>query len=167
MLLTALHSGPVSLHLTVPAAKVLFLRLLLHIKLTLAVDHAAEVRLLAIVALIEGAGVHGQGKEIALVEVAWASEPLIRGKILVLGNLKCKFVDLLTQLSEIVEFLGDFGAPDLLNFALAAGAGHESEGDLQRAPSVLQELMDAVGVEDVTAAELDASFSLEFARVAD
>ena len=48
----------VSLHLTVFAPQVLLFDLLLHIELRSAVDHATEVRLLTVEALVESAGVH-------------------------------------------------------------------------------------------------------------
>ena len=50
---------------------------------------------------------------------------------------------------------------------LTVRAGHESESDPQRGPLVLQQLHDAVGVEDVAAGKLGAVLNAELLRVAD
>ena len=60
MLLAVARAGTVGLHLAVLAAQVLFLCSLLSLKLLQAVYHTAEVRDLAVEALIESAGVHGK-----------------------------------------------------------------------------------------------------------
>ena len=49
----------------------------------------------------------------------------------------------------------------MLNLLLAAGARHEGKGDPQRAPAVLEQIDDAVGMEDVAAGENTAGLSAE------
>ena len=167
MLLALFHSGAVGLHLALFAAKILFLRLVFDVELLLAVNHAAEVGLFAVVAFVEGALVHGKSEKIALVMVASRLQALIVGEALVLSGLKCKALDFLSQIAEDLKLCTDLGAPLLLNLLLALRAGHESEGNFERIPAVLQKLKDAVGVEEVAASKLHASLRLELAREAD
>lgn len=55
------------------------------------------------------------------------------------------------------EFLTNFGNCVMtVHILLASGALHEVEGDSLRAPTMAEQLSDAVGVEDVPAVELQA-----------
>ena len=66
MLRTLFHSGTVSFDLAIFAAKVFLLRFLFLVSLLLAVDHATEVGLLAVEALVEGALLHGDIDKVIL-----------------------------------------------------------------------------------------------------
>ena len=100
MLLAVAAAGAVGLHLAVLAAQVLFLCALLCLELLLAVHHAAEVRALAVVALIEGARVHGEVKQLAFEAVTGRRETLIRVKALLLSHVEGHPLDPLLQLPE-------------------------------------------------------------------
>ena len=93
MLLAVAGAGAVGLHLAVFAAQVLFLCALLSLKLLLAVYHAAKVRILAVIALIEGAGVHGKVKELALEAVTTCRKALIQVKALILSHVEGHSLD--------------------------------------------------------------------------
>ena len=61
----------------------------------------------------------------------------------------------------------DLGAPDLCDLLLALRASHESKGDLEGVPAVLEKVVDAVGMKDVPAPELHTGLFSQLARVAD
>ena len=74
----------------------------------------------------------------------------------------------LLEAEERTQFASDrIGDTFKLNLLLAARARHESEGDSECSPFVLEELDDTVGVEDMAARELGACFTTEFCCVAD
>ena len=54
-----------------------------------------------------------------------------------------------------------------LNRLLALWAAHEAERDPQGRPLVLEQLQDAVGVEDVATLELDGGLLMQLTSVAD
>ena len=86
---------------------------------------------------------------------------------LVLSSFKRHLPNLISHLSKHFQLLIDLIAVGLCcNLLLARWASHEGEGDLQRAPAVLQQLQHAVFVEDMAAAELNARFIFEVAGVA-
>ena len=68
---------------------------------------------------------------------------------------------------EVLELGIDQLAAGLLDLLLAAGARHESEGDLEGVPLVLEELVDAAGMEDMSAAKLHTGLLAKLAGVAD
>ena len=167
VLVTSLLASAVSVHGAVPAAQVLLAGPLLDSKLGLAVDHSSEVGLLAVIALVERAAVEGELEELALIMVTWGGEALILVKALVLSDLKSHLLDRVAELVEGLELSIDQLAARLFDLLLAAGARHEGEGDLEGAPLVLEELVDAVGMEDMPAAELHTGLLAKLARVAD
>ena len=167
VLCTGLLPCTVSLHLAIPAAKVLLAELILVVEGSSTIDHAAEVRLLAVVALVEGAIVHGEFEELAFVVVARASEALIFVEALVLGHIESDLMNALAKLVKFFELSLNLLAPCLSDLLLAARAVHEGEVDLERAPAGLEEHLDAICVEDVATAELHAGLRLKLARVAD
>ena len=167
VLFAVTHACAISFELAVLAAQVLFFGVLFHAELLLAVDHASEVGLLAVVALEEGARVQGEAQQVALVGVAWRHQSLALVQALVLSHFKSELFDAFTELGEGGELLGDRSAAFNLYVLFAAGAGHEGEGDLEGIPSVLEKLQHAIGVEDMAAAESDAGLFAQLACVAD
>ena len=67
MLFAVLLTGTVSFHLAGFAAQILFFCVFFDAKLQMAVDHATEVRFLAIVALVESACMHRELEQFALI----------------------------------------------------------------------------------------------------
>ena len=67
MLPTIFFTGSEDFHLAVFAAKIFPIDMLFNTKLKLAVNHATEVRFLAVVALVESACVHRELKQFALI----------------------------------------------------------------------------------------------------
>ena len=67
MLVTDDNTGAKSLKLAVLADKVLLRGTLLDSELLLALNHAAEVGLLTLVALIEGAFLHGEAEKVTMI----------------------------------------------------------------------------------------------------
>ena len=68
---------------------------------------------------------------------------------------------------EVLELGIDQLAAGLFDFLLAARARHESEGDLEGVPLVLEELVDTVGMENMSTAKLHTGLLAKLACVAD
>ena len=110
------------------AEKILGLRLvpLDVVHLLLAVDEAAEVRLLAIVALVERAAMVGKFLRLLVVYVVNVAQALILENSLLLSMDHCMRLNLLLETEEGSELrLNRLRESLHLNFLLAAGAGHE------------------------------------------
>ena len=76
-------------------------------------------------------------------------------------------VNCIAHLAKLFQLLIDLKAACFSDFLLASRASHEGEGDLQSAPSVLEQLKHAVFVENMATAELDARFVFQVARITD
>ena len=147
--------------------------LLLHFAFRLhglaAVLHAAEVRLLALEALVVSTIVHSEALKVIKVDVALfddAARPVI-------ALLFCFFCRKLADLGLEVQGLLDerreswhLVASDG-DFLFARWAVEVSESDTERCPFVIKKLLHAVGVEDVAAAQSDAGLLSKLAREAD
>ena len=135
--------------------------------LLLTVDESTEVRLFACVALVEGAAVVGVSLWLSVVVVTNRGESLIGKDALHLCVPKSHLFNFLLEAEERAQFASDgIGDTFKLDLLLAARARHESEGDSECGPFVLEELDDTVGVEDMAARELGACFTTEFCCVA-
>ena len=95
------------------------------------------------------------------------SEALILVKALIHGLIKGHLLDLSSHGIELGKLLDNWLASTLLDFCLALGARHKREGDLHRAPSVLEELLNAACVVQMTTAKLDNFLATELACVTD
>ena len=183
---TAVHALPVDLDATmrlagglsgtdlleeaILAEEVFFLGLaLLSVgHLLLAVDETTEVGLLATVALIEGCAVVGELLGIVVVGITDSGETLIMENPLIFSVLKSLLLNMLFEGNERAELAGNgLGDTSDVDLRLAAGAAHEGESDSECSPLVLEELNDAICVEDMAAGKLGASFSAELGGVAD
>ena len=136
------------------AEKILGLRLvpLSVVHLLLAVDEATKVGLLAIVALVEGAAMVGKFLRLLVVYVVNVAQTCILENSLILSIDHCLRLNLLLETEEGSELgLNRLRESLHLNFLLAAGAGHEGEGDSEGGPLVFEEVHDTVRVEDVAA----------------
>ena len=135
-------------------------------KSCLTVNHATEVDLVAVEALIESAGVQCVFKELAMV-VATFLDALRLVQSLVLCDLECLLFNLEFLFLDLDDLVSDLLALDILSdLSLAARASQEGEGHLESRPLVLYELKDAVSVEDVSTGELDTRLGAQVACVA-
>ena len=124
----------------------------------LAVNETTEVGLLATSALVEGAAVVGVFLRLVVVDVIWVLKSLIGKDSLALCILEGLSLNLFLQGNQWSKLSGDGLGESLdLELLVAAWAGHEAEGDSESGPLVLEELHEAVGVEDVAAGKLGAS----------
>ena len=106
-------TGSRSLELALLAAEVLFACSLFLAEGHLTVDHATEVNLLALKALVEGALVQSKGLEVALV-VASGQVSLRLVKSLVFGHFQGLDLHFVFHLLQFDDFIADFEAIDLL-----------------------------------------------------
>mmetsp|Transcript_46748 Transcript_46748/g.61839 ORF Transcript_46748/g.61839 Transcript_46748/m.61839 type:complete len:180 (+) Transcript_46748:907-1446(+) len=136
--LAVVKTGTISFHLAVFAAQILFLGMLFDTQLLLAVDHASKVGLLAVKALIEGAGMEGKFEQLSFVVVTRGPQALIFVKALIHSDLQSLFFDLTAKLLQLSKFFADQVAASLFDLLLAAWARHEGKGDLQSIPLVLE-----------------------------
>ena len=85
------------------------------------------------------------------------------------GILECLALNILLHVEKWAKLGRNLLGEALLelDFLLAARALHEGEGDAQGRPAVLEQLYEAVCVENVAAAELRAGLLAELTRVAD
>ena len=81
-------SSSIQLELAIFAAQIFFLRALLLIKLLFAVNHASKVRLLAVKAFVESAGVHCEAFQITVVGISWSCQSLAVVQALVPSSLQ-------------------------------------------------------------------------------
>ena len=72
-----------------------------------------------------------------------------------------------SEIHQLVDFVEDLINVVCLDWRLASRTAHEGESDPQTGPLVLEQLDNAVGVEDVPAAQLDTWLFFELAREAD
>ena len=79
-------------------------------ELLLAVEHAAKVCFLAGEALIEGASVHRESQQIALIRIAFCCQPLAFIQALALSGLQSLCFDALFQLGKTCELFVDLRA---------------------------------------------------------
>ena len=166
MYVTAFLTCTVHLHLTIPTAKVLFVDFFFVIESTSAVDHTTKVWLLAVVALVKSAIVHGKLKKLSLIVVARAGQSFILVKALFFSYIKCNIMNILSKLIQFGKLAFDLFTSRLCDLLFAARAVHEGKVDLKSAPTGLEEHLDAIGVEYMTTAKLDASLRIKIARVA-
>ena len=75
MLFTLFDSGPVDLHLAWSALQILFLCLIFHVELALAIDQSAKVWFTAVEALIERASMHSCLKKLLITKIFIAGGP--------------------------------------------------------------------------------------------
>ena len=136
------------------------------LQVALAVNKAAVERLLAAVALVEGA--LGQNVLVRLVVELAACLGNGCHVDLALGlELLGECQDVLLELQELVQVGVELRALlEALDGRLAGGAGEELKRDAEGAPLVAEEVTDALGVEDVAAAELDRWVRAQLAREA-
>ena len=155
---------------TVLAEKILLFGVLLFsvCHFLLAIDQASKVRLLALVALVERASMVRELLWFAKVGICWILETLIIQNTLLLSILEGQSLDLLFQAKERAKNccyrLRDASDLDLL---LAARTRHESKGDTESCPFVLEQLHYAIRVEDVPAGQFRARFFSKLLSVAD
>ena len=136
--------------------------------LLLAVDETTEVGLLATVALVEGCAVVGELLGVVVVSITHSGETFIMEDPLIFSVLKSLLLNMLFEGNERAELAGDgLGDTSDVDLLLAAGAAHEGESDSECSPLVLEELNDAICVEDMAAGKLGASFRAELCGVAD
>lgn len=131
--------------------------------LLLAVDKAAEERLVALATLVEGAFVKGELERLLIEVISFGLQALILQQSLILSDLHGLRLNFRFELEKVSELLAHrVGAVEtLLDRCLTAWAAHEGERDLQSRPLVSQELADAFEVENVPAAELEAGSGTE------
>jgi hypothetical protein len=124
------------------------LALLCHLLLT--VDEATEVRLLATVALVEGAAAVGKFLMLAVIDVILGDESFIVEDTLPLGVREGLFLNTLFERDERTKLTSNrLGQAHNINLLLAAGAAHEGESNSEGSPLVLEKLNDAVCVENM------------------
>ena len=133
-----------------------------------AVNHAAEVRFLAFMALIEGAAVHSQALKVSEVWVALGGKSVALVKALLSSFLEGFFFDLCLQLTLFVQFLSDLGAVVAnLDFLFAARAIEVGESNTCCGPSVFEQVENAVGVKYVATVEANGCLSSNLCGEAD
>lgn len=84
-----------------------------------------------------------------------------------LSNFKRFNINFGLQLGEFVDIIRQLNTVDLLERSLAAWTTHESEGDLQGRPPMLQELSYAFCMENVATIEQYAGVRLKLCCVTD
>ena len=148
------------------AAEVLLAGRVSKLQVALAVNKAAVERLLAGAALVEGA--LGQNVLVRLVVELAACLGNGCHVDLSLGLVlpgECQ--DVLLELQELVQVSVELRALlEALDGRLAGRAGEELKRDAEGAPLVAEEVTDALGVENVAAAELDRWVRAQLAREA-
>lgn len=125
------------------AEKILGLRLvpLSIVHLLLTVDETAEVRLLAIVALVEGASVISKLLRLLIVNVMLVGKTLILKDAFVFGAIQSLLFDNLLETEERAKFLLNWLRQSLeLDLLLAAWAREEAESDSKGGPLMLQKV---------------------------
>ena len=135
-------ADPVRLQLAILAHQVLLGRLgLLYAQISCAVDHAPEIGLLAGLALVEAACIHGQPGQVLIERAARRTESLVLVQPLRLGYFQGERPDLNPELSVGRNLLRKLETVYVL---FAAGALQVGEGDAQGVPLVLQQLPHAI-----------------------
>ena len=130
------------------------LTLLNSVHLLFAVDEATEVRLLAPMALIEGASVVRELLRLTEVNVLTVGKALVTENSLLLGINQGFLLDHPLETKEGSQLGSDGLRQSLqLDLLLAARARHESESNAEGCPLVLEELHHTVGVKNVAAGQ--------------
>ena len=126
--------------------------------LVLTIDIAAEEWVMAARTFVKFTGMEGVLDRLLVEAVGGVLKPLLILKhVVLLHLLESILAKSALEDAHFGDFLSDFGNCVMtVHILLASGAFHEIEGDSLRAPSVAEQLSDAVGVEDVTAVELQA-----------
>ena len=120
-------ADPVSLQLAVLAHQVLLGCLgLLDAQIGRAVNHAPEVGLLAGLALVEAAGVHGQPGQVLIERAARRTESIVLVEALRFGHFQGERPDRTPELLMGCDLLCELETVDIL---FAAGALQVGEGD--------------------------------------
>jgi hypothetical protein len=167
VLLAGSLTGSNILEDAVLAEKFFLCRLALLSHLLLTIDKATEVRLLATVALVEGAAAVGEFLRLAVIDVILSCEPLIAEETLPLGVRERLLLNALFEREERTELTSNgLGQAQNVDLLFAAGAVHEGESNSEGGPLVLEELNDAVCVEDMATRELGACFGSKLSSVA-
>ena len=138
MFLTCADANSVCFDLTVLATKSILLHRLFHAKLSLTVDEAPKVWLIAVIALIEGARVHGKLQKLAVIRATSGCEASRIRNSLVFSNFESRGLNLLANCSESFKLSGDLFASELLDLLLALRARHKCKRDLESIPAVLE-----------------------------
>ena len=112
---------------------------------------------------------HRKVERLVIVKVVLIFQSVVAKDALKFSVLKRFFLDCPLKVEKWAKLGRDLLREALLelNFLLAARALHESERDAQGRPAVLEELYEAVGVENVAAGELSARLFAKLTRVAD
>ena len=133
-----------------------------------AVHHASKVGLFALTARVDGALFHRILLKLVIVLASWSGNRSVSMKTLLLSMFDSQVNnDCLVLLHLLKLFAKDWNIRVNLDFLSAARAIHEAEVDSCGVPLVLEQLLDAVGVEDMTAAKCNAWLLAKGACVAD
>ena len=126
--------------------------------LVLTIDVAAEEWVVAARAFVELADMEGILDGLFVESVCGVLKPLLALQhVVLLHLLESILAKSALEDAHFGEFLPDFGNCVMtVHILLASGALHEIEGDSLRAPTMAEQLSDAVGVENVAAVELQA-----------
>ena len=126
--------------------------------LVLTIDVAAEEWVVAARAFVKLADMEGVLKRLFVEAVCGVLKPLLAlQQIVLLHLLESILAKSALEDAHFGEFLSDFGNCVMtVHVLLASGALHEIEGDSLRAPTMAEQLSDAVGVENVATVELQA-----------
>ena len=125
-------------------------------------DHTTEVRFLAVVALVEGAEGHGEAAEVVVEWVEGVAEALVLLETGDLGLLDSHLHNSHLALHVELKHLADDRDVSVNGHLLLAGrAVKEVESHLGSWLTLVDELGNALSMEDVTLANLDAGSSAE------
>ena len=166
MLWARLIADSKSFYLTFLAEEIIFILVLLQIHLFLTVNEASKERLQTAAALVERAAVQGEVKLTIEIIVTFCCQTRILVNAHLVRLIEGFLLNEFSQLFQHVQLLSDRWAVRSFDRLLAAGAIHEGKCDSQGAPLVLEELSDAIGMEDMPALQLDTRLFGELACVA-
>ena len=127
------------------------------LQVALAVDLTTVVRLTAAMALVESTLLHYElCRCLSVPFAAGIFDGAHIDQIFLGGDFCRKFLNLSLEVEDLFDFsLDGWAVVQLRDGCLAGGAGHELKRDAESAPPVLQEIFNAISMEDVTASELD------------
>ena len=131
------------------ADQVFLLRRRFQIHFLLAVDEASKVWLCALRALEKASFGFSEGSQVVVVEIAWGSQAFVFIQTLFFDHFQCLCLDEASEGIELSYFKSDLRHMLNVNGRLAAWAAHEGECDPQSRPFVLEELLDAVNMENM------------------
>ena len=127
MLGTRSRAKAVSLLLALKAQQVFFLHFISLGHFFLAVDQAAVVRLLATIALVEGACVHGKLQWLVVIVVAFSHDSSFLINAFSFGLFQSADLYKLPQFAEYIQLFLDLWAVISLDLLLATRAVHKRE----------------------------------------